>query len=135
MLDKLAELALKIFNYLDLSRAILGVLSTQLKPAVTTFIDAVMATWQVVLDAMDEGDEKEAKKVEAHNDVVAKTQAEFSESPSWIPEWVISVYIKARIGNRDNDKAASDKAITKGLFVNPKNVDENVQNMKDLGIG
>ena len=135
MLDKLAELAVKIFNYLDLSRAILGVLSTQLKPAVTTFIDAVMATWQVVLDAMDEGDEKEAKKVEAHNDVVAKTQAEFSESPSWIPEWVISVYIKARIGNRDNDKAASDKAITKGLFVNPKNVDENVQNMKDLGIG
>lgn len=135
MFDKVAELAMRIFSYLDLSKVILGLLTTQLKPAVTTFIDAVMETWQVVLDAMDEGEEKEAKKVEAHNDVVAQTQAEFSESPSWVPEWVISVYIKAKMGMRDKDGTATDKATSKGMFVNPSSVDEYVDHMKDVGLG
>ena len=136
MLEAIAKVALKIFSYFDLAKVVLGIISTQLKPVVTDFIDGLMAAWQEVIDVLPEGEEKEDKKKQAHADVVMQTQKEFSQSPSYIPSWVIDIYIKSKLAViRNRDKDASDKAREKGLMVNPESVDEYVENMRKLGLG
>jgi hypothetical protein len=52
-----------------------------------------------------------------------------------VPRWVIDIYIKAKKAfENNNDGDATDKARTKGIMVNPENVEDYNDVMRNLGL-
>lgn len=123
MFEYLKMVVGKIFSYIDMARSIAFIISS-LNSTVTNFMDTLIDSWNQVLEQIEDPKELELEKQVAHLDVKTKTMKEFSASPSWIPEWMIDVYIKVKVASGKPVDKFIDNAKAKGVFKQPETAEE-----------
>lgn len=127
----IAKIITMIAGYLDLAKVIVSIVEGLFEP-VTRFAETLMEAWKKLIDRAGSEEEKEALKIAAHADVVAKTMGEFTSSPTAIEEWLLHVYIKAKVRFWNGGEGKTEYSKSKGVFRQPSNVDEYVKHIDDI---
>ncbi|HSG30971.1 MAG TPA: hypothetical protein VLB82_05440 [Thermodesulfobacteriota bacterium] len=115
----------KITGWLSAIQVIIAIIKLFYNEVVV-FIEKAVDAWQDVIDVLPEDSPEliDATKEEAFLNVKAETLAEFSNSPSLVPNWLISVIIELCVGRLKVSREVETDRFSKMQDKHPVSVEE-----------